>query len=301
MSGRTHKAVASPYPFRISVKKNSGVVDHWSAKAGLLLYQKEQAYPIFGFSYAESYEQAEALAKFECIEHLWGCPAFYSENELYDPVQIYSVSAHTALGTMKRGELLIGAYSNGRRRNATGLALGSFNYDPVQHATHEIFERHLCALWWDRQEVFLRPHLLELSENSIKGVLTYNTLCGCLAVSFKVRKFPSIVCFGSAFRTSKDKAIEHANAEFQMLRMALEEKNIKSPRHSRLIETSFVIDTFQRIRGLLVNAHCRGPVELPECSYAILHAGYGYQLVRVFSPEALDITQKYTGMRSPFL
>lgn len=265
------------------------------------LRQGEQAYPIFGFSYADSYERAKMLAKFECIEHLWGHPAFYNGNELSDSVDIFGIHDQTSLGVMKREELLIGALTNGKRRNATGLALGSFHYNPIQHATHEVYERHLCALWWDRQALFLQPHFLELSENCIKGTLTFQTSHGCLAVSFQVRKIPSLVCFGSAFRKSKEKAIEHANEEFHMLRLALEETNVGSPRHTGLLEPSFVTETYQRISDLLKSVNCRASVELPICRYAIVHAAYGCQVVRVFSPEAMDITQKQPGRRSPFL
>ncbi|WP_155268907.1 hypothetical protein [Brucella intermedia] len=116
-----------------------------------------------------------------------------------------------------------------------------------------------------------------------------------------MRKFLSLVSFGSAFRSSKEKAIEHANEEFHMLSLAFEETNIWSPRHFGLLEPSFVIETYQRISDLLKNVNCRASVELPICRYAIVHAAYGYQLVRVFSPEAIDITQKLPGRRSPFL
>jgi hypothetical protein len=267
-----------------------------------MLSSKRGPIPIFGFSCEQSYEYAERIAKYECVEHLWGHPDFYSLESLEDSLGVKSFFTEREVGTIMRKNLLLGAKDHrGFPRNATGLALGTEHHDPVQHAVQEVIERHCLFCWWQQRNLRLAVKEMMSDENRLQALLLSKILRGYMALKIEIDSSSPFISIGSAFRSSEFDAIAHAIQEAAMLRFTLQENLHWSRRHTILRTRSYAIAVKCTIEEILSKSEGNDYFEIPEINYATIYCRDGFQLVRAFSPSASFCTSAPGQVPSPFL
>ncbi|CAN7571810.1 YcaO-like family protein [Pararhizobium sp. LjRoot235] len=267
-----------------------------------MLRAETGAIPVFGFSCASSHDRAEMIAKYECIEHLWSHPNFYSQRDLKAELAVRSFSNKCEIGTIERGQLLLGAKDhNGHPRNATGLALGSQSHDPVQHAVHEVIERHCLACWWQQRSLCLKTKELTIDGGRLQALLVREIAEEYLAVKIDIDIDVPSVSIGSAYRSLEEDAVTHAIEEATMLRFVLQENTQPSKRHDILRTQPYAIAVIGIVREILEREDKEEAFYMPDINYSTVYDRAGLELTRAYSPNALDPAFQNNQIPSPFL
>ncbi|MGO4569322.1 YcaO-like family protein [Rhizobium sp. 2YAF20] len=291
------------WPVRTKVSYSDDVPGVWHAKAGMVAIKPgSQKRFFFGFSAKKDCQSAEATAYYECVERFLGSNVAYSDDELEKELLVFSASNDARIAQIKRSEVLIGAtQEKGRKRNATGLALGTPLHCAREHAINEVIERHLVALWW-RGRLALEIQFVEETETELCFQGVADLFGGSLAVSGRITLVRPQACFGSAFRQNASEAMAHAIEERQMLQASLASAKSFGPRHSRLIDPALTELYLKRSRMLISGlGMTRTAIPRPELTYCEIFRNESVHVVRAFANDADDISYFSPDEPSPFL
>ncbi|MEP7731502.1 hypothetical protein [Marinomonas primoryensis] len=263
---------------------------------------------IFGFGCSRSKSVAHTSSRFECVEHYLG--SIMAES-LYDNDGFIArdINKKNKGFIIPKDQVLVGSIQSesNMKINATGLAIERNYFRSCEHALFELIERHISYLWWFEALNFLNVENIIKKDNAEE----YNLTWGCqennlwYSIYIILNFNGNTVSIGSCLKNKKDESIEHSKCEAIMIDQS-HENTVNNVRYEKIKGEKLVFEVKKRINQAFMVKYNNEVSEicmriLNESFYTILVENEDFCVVRAFSKNVKDATNRYENENTPFL